>query len=213
MPVTESTLLFSSVQSLSRVQLFVTLWTAACQASLSITNSQSLLKLMSIDYQFQFIVIHFLLSFNSLTCLMVCCLQFLANLSMYLHFIHQTFLNSKNVRVLHFQIVLSKDGRTFLLKANPEFKTLWDLPYRFSSESSPPPSLRLFHARPLGLCGLFHWTLCCRSVIAQAVPERHAGASALGLDNSPPGLYFFSPGLIGLLASEWYQVKEMIYQR
>ena len=39
---------FSSVQSLSRVQLFVTPWTAARQASLSITNSQSLLKLMSI---------------------------------------------------------------------------------------------------------------------------------------------------------------------
>ena len=41
--------MFSSVQSLSRVRLFVTPWTAACQASLSITNSQSLLKLMSIE--------------------------------------------------------------------------------------------------------------------------------------------------------------------
>ena len=40
---------FSSVQSLSCVQLFVTPWTAACQASLSITSSQSLLKLMSIE--------------------------------------------------------------------------------------------------------------------------------------------------------------------
>ena len=40
---------FSSVQSLSHVRLFVTLWTATCQASLSITNSQSLLKLMSIE--------------------------------------------------------------------------------------------------------------------------------------------------------------------
>ena len=40
---------FSSVQLLSRVQLFVTLWTAACQASLSIINIQSLLKLMSIE--------------------------------------------------------------------------------------------------------------------------------------------------------------------
>ena len=40
---------FSSVQLLSRVQLFATPWTAACQASLSITNSQSLLKLMSIE--------------------------------------------------------------------------------------------------------------------------------------------------------------------
>ena len=39
----------SSVQSLSRVQLFVTPWTAACQTSVSITNSWSLLKLMSIE--------------------------------------------------------------------------------------------------------------------------------------------------------------------
>ena len=39
----------SSVQSLSRVRLFVTPWTAAQQASLSITNSRSLLKLMSIE--------------------------------------------------------------------------------------------------------------------------------------------------------------------
>ena len=41
-------LLQLSVQSLSRVQLFATPWTAARQNSLSITNSQSLLKLMSI---------------------------------------------------------------------------------------------------------------------------------------------------------------------
>ena len=40
---------FSSVQSLSRVRLFVTPWTAACQASLSITNSWSSLKLISIE--------------------------------------------------------------------------------------------------------------------------------------------------------------------
>ena len=39
---------FSSVQSLSRVRLFATRWTAAHQASLSITESWSLLKLMSI---------------------------------------------------------------------------------------------------------------------------------------------------------------------
>ena len=39
----------SSVQLLSRVWLFVTPWIAARQASLSITNSQSLLKLMSIE--------------------------------------------------------------------------------------------------------------------------------------------------------------------
>ena len=40
---------FSSVQSLSHVQLLVTPWTAARQASLSLTNSQSLLKFMSIE--------------------------------------------------------------------------------------------------------------------------------------------------------------------
>ena len=40
---------FSSVQSFHRVQLFTTPWTAACQASLFITNSRSLLKLMSIE--------------------------------------------------------------------------------------------------------------------------------------------------------------------
>ena len=39
---------FSSVQSLSHVQLFATPWTAASQVSLSITNSWSLLKLMAI---------------------------------------------------------------------------------------------------------------------------------------------------------------------
>ena len=40
---------FSSVQSLSRVRLFVMSWTAVHQASLSITSSQSLPKLMSIE--------------------------------------------------------------------------------------------------------------------------------------------------------------------
>ena len=41
--------IIKSVQSLSRVRLFATSWTATGQASLSITNSYSLLKLMSIE--------------------------------------------------------------------------------------------------------------------------------------------------------------------
>ena len=41
----------SSVQSLSWVRLLATLWTAACQASLSFTISQSLLKFMSIELE------------------------------------------------------------------------------------------------------------------------------------------------------------------
>ena len=44
---------FSSVQSFSRVWLFVTLWTAAQQASLSVINSRSLHKLMSIELVMQ----------------------------------------------------------------------------------------------------------------------------------------------------------------
>ena len=47
-PNWNSELIFSSVQSLSCVQLFATSWTTAYQFSLTITNSQGLLKLMSI---------------------------------------------------------------------------------------------------------------------------------------------------------------------
>ena len=49
MKVISYILIFSSVQLLSRVRLFATPWITARQASLSITNSQSLLKLMSIE--------------------------------------------------------------------------------------------------------------------------------------------------------------------
>ena len=48
MCVCANSLQFSSVQSLSRVRHFTTPWITACQASLSITHSQSLPKLMSI---------------------------------------------------------------------------------------------------------------------------------------------------------------------
>ena len=48
-PPTQLSSSVSSVQSLSHVRLFATPWTAARQAPLSITNSQSLLKLMSIE--------------------------------------------------------------------------------------------------------------------------------------------------------------------
>ena len=47
--LTKQNFQFSSVQLLSHVQLFAAPWTAACQASLSITSSQSLLKLISIE--------------------------------------------------------------------------------------------------------------------------------------------------------------------
>ena len=58
----------SSAQRLSHVQLFLTPWTAARQASLSITNSQSLLKLVSIE------------SVMSSNHLIVCCLFLLPSI-------------------------------------------------------------------------------------------------------------------------------------
>ena len=60
---------FSSVQSLSCVRLFATPWTAARQASLSIVNSQSLLKLMLIEWMVSsnhFILFHPLLLMSSI---------------------------------------------------------------------------------------------------------------------------------------------------
>ena len=48
-PTSQIILQLSSVQSLSRVQLFANPWITACQASLSINNSQSSLRLMSIE--------------------------------------------------------------------------------------------------------------------------------------------------------------------
>ena len=60
---------FSSVQSLSHFRLFATPWTAACQASLFITSSWSLLKLMSIESVMQsnhLILCHYLLLLPSI---------------------------------------------------------------------------------------------------------------------------------------------------
>ena len=61
--------LLSSVQSFSRVGLFAAPWTAACQASLSITNSRSLLKVMSIDLDMVMPSNHLILSSPSLPAL------------------------------------------------------------------------------------------------------------------------------------------------
>ena len=60
---------FYSVQLLNHIQLVVTPWTAACQASLSITNTRSLLKLMSIELVMSsshLILCHFLLFLPSI---------------------------------------------------------------------------------------------------------------------------------------------------
>ena len=61
-------LLVDSVHSLSHVRLFVTPWTEALQASLSITNTQSLLKLMSVELMIP--------SNHLILCRPLLCLQF-----------------------------------------------------------------------------------------------------------------------------------------
>ena len=63
-PVSVSMLLLLLLSHFSRVQLYVTPWTAAHQASLSITNSQSLLKCMSIELVMLSSVVPSLLAFN-----------------------------------------------------------------------------------------------------------------------------------------------------
>ena len=74
---------FSSVQLLSCVRLFATPWTAAGQASLSIANSQSLLKLMPIELVMpsnHFILCHpLLLTSSVIPSIMVILSQFLAS--------------------------------------------------------------------------------------------------------------------------------------
>ena len=55
----------SSLQLLGHVQLFVTLWSVACQASLSITNSQSLFKLMPLSWWCHSIISSSLAPFSS----------------------------------------------------------------------------------------------------------------------------------------------------
>ena len=55
----------SSVKSLSHVRLFATPWTVACQASLFITNSRSLLKLMSLSQWFHPTISSSIIPFSS----------------------------------------------------------------------------------------------------------------------------------------------------
>jgi len=81
------TKIFSSVQSLSRVRLFATPWTAACQASLSITNSQNLLKLMS--FESVMLLVSFI--FNSV-CVCVCVSSVVSD-SLQFHGAHQAPLS------------------------------------------------------------------------------------------------------------------------
>ena len=86
-------LIFISVRSLSHVQLFMTPWTAAHQASLSTANSQSLLKLMSIEL---------LMPFNHL----ILCHPLLLPLSIFLSirvFSNESVFLHQVAKVLEFQ--------------------------------------------------------------------------------------------------------------
>ena len=90
-----------SVQSLSRVQLFATPWTAACQASLSITDSQSLLQLM------------FIKSMMPSNHLILCCPSLWHRPIISLE-LHDIFICNKFVIFTHYR--LSKEQRVHPIK-------------------------------------------------------------------------------------------------
>ena len=113
---------FSSVQSLSRVWLFATPWTAACQASLFITNSWSLLKLMSIESVMPSNHLILCRSFSS-------CLQsFPASVSFPMHQV---------AKVLEFQL----QHRSFQWIFRTDFLQDWLVGYPCSSRDSQESSL------------------------------------------------------------------------
>ena len=86
-------LFFCSVQSLSHVRLFVTQWTAARQASLSITNSRSLLRLMSVE------------SVMPSSHLILCCPLLLpSNFPSVRVFPHESVVRDQVTKVLKFQL-------------------------------------------------------------------------------------------------------------
>ena len=126
----DSFLRFSSVQSLSHIQLFATPWNATCQASLSFTNSQSLFKLMFIES---------VMPFNQL---ILCCPLFL------LPSIFPTIRVFSNESVLH---IRWPKYWSFSFSISPfneysgliSFRIDWfDLLAGDSQESSPTPQLK-----------------------------------------------------------------------
>ena len=119
---------FSSVQLLSRVQLFVTSWIAALQASLSINSSQSLLKLMSIK------------SVMPSNCLILCCPLFLLPL---IFLVIRVFSNESILRIRW------PKYWSFSVSISPSGLISFRMDYQFSSIVS--NSLRPHesqHARP-----------------------------------------------------------------
>ena len=117
---------FNSVQSLSYVWLFATPWTATCQASLSITNSRNLLKLMYIE------------SVMPSNHLILCCpLLLLPSIFPSIRvFSHESVLRIKWPKYWSFSFSVSQNWFPLGL-------TVWiSLPSKDSQESSPAPQFK-----------------------------------------------------------------------
>ena len=127
----------SSVQSLSRVRLFATPWIAACQASVSITNSRSSLRLTSIE------------SVMPSSHLILCCLLLLPSILPSIRvFSSESTLRMKWPKYwsFSFSIIPSKEIPGLI------FRMDWlDLFARDSQESSPTPQFKSINSLALSL--------------------------------------------------------------
>ena len=132
---------FSSVQSLSHVWLFATPWTAVRQASLSITNSRSLLKLMSIELV--------ILSNHLILCRP---LFFLPSIIPSIRvFSNESVLHIQVAKVLEFQ--LQHQSFQWIFRTNFLYDGLVGSPCspRDPQESSPTPQLKGINSSMLSL--------------------------------------------------------------
>ena len=131
---------FSSVQSVSHLQVFVTTWTSACQASLSITNSRSLLKFMSIELVMP--------SSHLILCRPLFLLPFF-NLSEHQGLSQWVSSSHQVAKVLEFQL----QDQSF--QWTPRTDLLWDglvgspCSPRDSQASSPTPQFKSINSSPL----------------------------------------------------------------
>ena len=139
MPGTWSVSQFS--HSLSHVLLFVTPWTAAHQASLSITHSQSLLKLMSIES---------LMPSNHLT---LCCflLHLPSTFPSIRAFSNESVLHHQMAKVLEFQLQHQSFQWIFRTDFLEDWQVWFSLSPRGSQESSATPQFKSINSSALSL--------------------------------------------------------------
>ena len=146
----------SSVQSLSRVRLFVTPWTAARQAALSITNSQSLLKPMSIEL---------VMPSNHL----ILCRSLLLplNLSQHMGLFHWVSSSHQVAKVLEFQ--LQHQSFQWIFRTDFRWDGLVGSPCspRDSQESPQTPQFKSINSSAHTSYKFIQWMSVCQNISCQ----------------------------------------------